>query len=146
MRRTGIRNCNTLVAAMLIMAPLGFAQESPSQAVLRTDVVGPQLIAWSQLQEPKPVAQPLPSDREEQPQQPQRHPAPQSQQLSPQILSGTIARDGDRYLLVVSQSSGYAIQDIESVSPYEGKRVKMAADLDSKTQVLHVTRIEFLDQ
>jgi hypothetical protein len=24
--------------------------------------------------------------------------------------------------------------------------VKMAADLDSKTQVLHVTRIEFLDQ
>src|ERR1700726_1135908 len=91
-----------------------YAQDLKSQPrpALPTDILGPQLIAWSQLQKPQPVPQPLPPpDRpvaqpDQQPDRPEAQPAnPQGQPQKPaeQTFTGTIVKDGSTYVLKVSK-------------------------------------------
>ncbi len=60
-RKTGIFATLFFLAATV---PLLFAQDSRSQARsgsgLPPEILGPQLIAWSQLQKPQAIPQPLP--------------------------------------------------------------------------------------
>src|SRR6266581_1991275 len=98
-------------------------------------VLGPQLIAWSEMQEPKPLQQspsqaPTPEPRPETapPQQPtpstqpeQKPTQPPSASQSPdqdqhaqpaaQPLTGTISKEGDTYVLKVSDTSSYKLDD-----------------------------------
>jgi hypothetical protein len=99
------------------------AQDSRTQPnpVLPSDILGPQLIAWSQLQKPEPVPQPLPPpDRPVQ--QPNQHaeqqpanPQAQPQQPATQTFTGTIVKDGSRYILKVSSRNVYQLDDQEKV-------------------------------
>jgi hypothetical protein len=128
------------------------AQDSRTQPnpVLPPDILGPQLIAWSQLQKPEPVPQPLPPpDRpvqqpdqhaEQQPANPQAQPQPPAAQT----FTGTIVKDGSRYILKVSSKNVYQLDDQEKVQPYEGKQVKIQGTLDANGNSLHITSIELL--
>ena len=128
------------------------AQDSRSQPnpVLPPDILGPQLIAWSQLQKPEPVPQPLPPpDRPVQ--QPNQHaeqqpanPQAQPQQPATQTFTGTIVKDGSRYILKVSSRNVYQLDDQEKVQRYQGKQVKIEGTLDANGNSLHITSIELL--
>src|SRR5271170_1543788 len=85
----------TTIVFLLVTFPLMFAQDPQTQPspALPADILGPQLIAWSQLQKPQPVPQPLPPpDRPVQPQaqQPTNPTAQQEQQQVAPTFMGTI--------------------------------------------------------
>jgi len=146
-----------IFAALVFLAvslPLAFAQNRQGQPspVLPSDILGPQLIAWSQLQKPQPVPQPLPP-----PERPVQHSDPQPDQQPPpavnppaqqppaaQTFTGTIVRDGVRYVLKVSSTTVYQLDDQERAKRYEGKQVKIVGTLDATGNSLHITSIELV--
>jgi len=145
----------SLVAALVFLfatAPLMFSQDlqgRPSPA-LPAEVLGPQLIAWSQVQKPQPVPEPLPPpDRPVQSEPESRRSAnpaqdPPKQQPAVQTLTGTIIKDGSRYVLKVSGASTYQLDDQDRVKQYEGKQVKVAGALDATGNSFHVISIELI--
>jgi hypothetical protein len=129
--------------------PLMLAQDLQSRPspTLPSDVVGPQLIAWSQLQKPQPVPQPLPppnwpAQQQAQPAQPANE-VPQ-QQPTVQTFTGTIEKDGGKYVLKASGKSTYQLDDQEKAKQYEGKHVRVGGTLDADGGVLHITSIELI--
>jgi hypothetical protein len=142
----------SLLAAWLFLpgfVSLMIAQGVPSQPspVLPSDVLGPQLIAWSQLQKPQPVPQPLPPperpSQTAQQAQPANPPA-QPQPPAAQTFTGTIVKDGSRYVLKVSSNSAYQLDDQEKAKQYEGKQVKISGTPDANGSSLHIISIELV--
>lgn len=145
-----------LTAALLALSPLAFSQDAPKEAspLLPADIVGPQLIMWSELQKPQPVPQPVPppekpdqSDQQPSQQQPgQPEPATGSQaqgQPSAQTFTGTIVKDGTKYVLKAADGTAYQVDDQEKAKRYEGKQVKVTGSLD-KNNTLHMTDIQLV--
>ncbi len=136
------------VVFLLVSLPLMLAQDPQTQPspALPSSIPGPQLIAWSQLQKPQPVPQPLPPPDRPIPQPGQQQPNPPAQQQPPAALTlmGTIVKDGTRYVLKVSSNSAYQLDDQEKVKAYEGKQVRISGSLDAEGKVLHVTSIELV--
>lgn len=138
--------------SFLAVASFAFAQDVRSQPppIPPSDILGPQLIAWSQLKNPQPVSQAPRSDQsthpDQQPAQSVTSPAPQ--QPAAQTLTGTIVKDGGQYILKVSANSAYQLdyQDDaqDKVKQYEGKQVKVAGTLDATGKSFHVTSIELI--
>lgn len=145
----------SLLAALVFLSatlPSALTQDLKSQPspVLPADILGPQLIAWSQLQKPQPVPQPLPPPDRPMQQQPDQQPAQSVNPPTPpqppaaQTFTGTIVKDGIRYVLKVSSNSVYQLDDQERAKQYEGKQVKIAGTLDPTGNSLHVTSIELV--
>jgi len=137
-----------ILVFLLMTLPLMFAQDPQIQRspALPPDILGPQLIAWSQLQKPRPVLQPLPSpDRpiQEPDLQPANSAAKQEQPAAPPFV-GTITKEGVRYVLKVSTNSAYQLDDQDRVKQYEGKQVRIAGTLDADSKSLHITGIELI--
>jgi hypothetical protein len=135
---------------LLGIVPPMLAQDLQGQLspALPSDILGPQLIAWSQLQKPQPVPQPLPPpDRPvSQPDQQTQPTNPQAQQQQPvaQAFTGTIVKDSGRYVLKVSSNSLYQLDDQEKAKQYEGKQVRIGGTLDASGSSLHVVSIELV--
>jgi hypothetical protein len=70
-------------------------------------------------------------------------PAP-PQPPAAQTFTGTIVKDGTRYVLKVSSNSVYQLDDQERAKQYEGKQVKIAGTLDAIGNSLHITSIELV--
>ena len=146
------RHSKPLAALVFLGAclPLGLAQGPPNQPsfALPSDILGSQLIAWSQLQKPQPIPQPLsmPSRSAQPSDQPPQaaNPSAQPQFPAEQAFTGTIIKDGLRYVLKVSSNSVYQLDDQERAGLYEGKQVKIAGTLDATGNSLHVTSIELV--
>jgi hypothetical protein len=137
------------VVFILVSLPLMLAQDPQTQPspALPTSILGPQLIAWSQLQKPQPAPQPLPPPDRPVPQPDQQQPNPPAQPQQPPTaltLMGTIVKDGTRYVLKVSNNSAYQLDDQGGVKQYEGKQVKVGGSLDADGKILHVTSIELV--
>ena len=122
---------------LLTTGPLMFSQGKPSPA-LPSDILGPQLIAWSQVQKPQPVRELPPPDRPVQ--QSERQPG----EAAAQTLTGTILKDGNRYILKVSNSSTYQLDDQEGAKQYEGKQVKVGGSPDANGGSFHIISIELI--
>lgn len=147
-----------LLATLVFIAatvPLMCAQDLRSQSspVPPSDILGPQLIAWSQLQKPEPVPQPLPPpDRPLQQPDPQAdqqavppmNPQAQPQPPAAQTFTGTIVKDGSRYILKVSGNNVYQLDDQDKARRYNGKRVRIEGTLDANGNSVHITSIELL--
>jgi len=147
-RETGILATTGL---LLVLAASVFGQEPQIQPspTLPAGSLGPQLIVWSQAQRPQPVPQPLPPpDRPiEQPDQQAGQPAKppvQQQQPGAQTLTGTVAKDGDAYILKVSINGTYHLDDQDRAKQYEGKQVKVAGTLDANGNSFHIISIELI--
>lgn len=140
------------LAFLLVTVPLMFTQDPRSQPspALPSEILGSQLIVWSQAQKPQPVPQPLPAAErpgpDQQPEQPipLDNPPAQQQQPTAQKFNGTIVKTGDVYLLKVSSNSAYRLDDQEKAKQYEGKQVIIAGTLDANGRSLHVINIELL--
>jgi hypothetical protein len=139
----------TTLVFLLAALPLALAQDlqAPPSPATPPYILGPQLIAWSQLQKPQPIPQPLPPpDRPVQqadPQAPQpQYPPAQRQQPAEQTFTGTIVKSGTKYVLKVSGNGVYQLDDQDTAKQYDGKQVKVTGTLDAGDKVLHITRIE----
>jgi hypothetical protein len=125
--------------------------QSKPNPVPPSEILGPQLIAWSQMQKPQPVPEPLPPpDRPVQQSEPQTERSAETaqdlpqQQPAAQTLSGMIVKDGSRYVLKVSSSSTYELDDQDRAKRYEGKQVKVSGTLDASGNSFHIISIELI--
>jgi hypothetical protein len=140
------------LAFLLVTAPLMVTQNPQSQPnpALPSDILGPQLIAWSQTQTPQPVPQPLPRRSALQPDQqpeganPAADPSAQQPQPTVQKFTGTIVKTDGVYVLKVSSTNQYQLDDQEKAKQYEGKQVTVGGTLDAKGSSLHVINIELV--
>jgi hypothetical protein len=134
----------------LATLPLMFAQDPQTQPspALPSDTLGPQLIAWSQLQKPQPVPQLLlqPDRPLQQPDVQRANPPTQQEQPAAPTFKGTIIKNGTRYVLKVSSNSTYQVDEQYSPKQYEGKQVKIAGTLDADGKSLRITSIELVSQ
>ena len=130
------------LAALVFCTPALLAQSANREAALPGEVLGPQLVAWSQMQTPHPVPQPLPERPDPQKPAPTE---PQAQQPQPtsQFFTGMIMKDHGKFVLQTADTT-YQIDDQEQVKTYEGRRVKVSGTLDAKTNLLHVATIDLI--
>jgi len=80
---------------------------------------------------------------DQQPAQSVSPPAP-PQPPAAQTFTGTIVKDGTRYVLKVSTNSVYQLDDQERAKQYEGKQVKIVGTLNATGNSLHITSIELV--
>jgi DNA-nicking Smr family endonuclease len=137
------------LAALLVISSSISAQEiAPSDPAAPGQVVGPQLIAWSQLQQPQPLSQPLPpadqADQTNQKAVSQNQTAQDQQESSAQVFTGTIVKDEARYVLKAADGASYQLDDQEKAKLYEGKQVKIVGSIDAHGTTLHITSIELI--
>ena len=151
-----------LLASAFILTPIMLhAQVALDQPDVLNGYVGPQLIAWSQMQDPEPVPQPMPKaaprpDPDPDP-QPETAPAQNSQPTSSgsqtpqstasqedtQTLTGTIVSVKDRCVLrAATGSTTYDLDNQAKAKQFEGKQVKVVGKVDSATNTIHVESIE----
>ena len=143
MRRTSIYVAGVLVFSSVFSQNVLAQNAGPQRApAVPSTTPGPQLVAWSELQKPQPIPHfvvPVPPDS---PVSSQHRVDAQPPLI--QVLSGTIVKDGETYLLQVSAANVHPIDDQEQARPYEGKRVAIAGILDPGTNSLQVSSIEAL--
>src|ERR1700722_9571088 len=125
---------------VLLMTPLMFSQrlQSKPSPAPPPDVLGAQLIAWSQVQKPQPLAQ------QSEPSASATNQNPAQQPPAAQTITGTIVEDAGRYVLKVSSNTSYELDDQERARQYEGKQVKIAGTLDANGSSVHVISIQLL--
>jgi hypothetical protein len=137
------RETGFLAIFLTTAAPLMFCQDlqrkpSPPDPA---EIIGPQLIAWSQMQKPQPVQQ---SEQQRGGAANENVPEPAQQQPAAQTLTGTIVKDAGRYVLKADGSNTYELDDQDRAKGYEGKQVKVAGTLSANGNSFHVIRIELI--
>jgi hypothetical protein len=144
------RRTTIFAGAVLAFTPFLMGQEAQNQGRpgFPADVITPrELIAWTWMQQPRPVPQPLPPpDKPVPPADPQQPPNPQapSQEVQTQTFAGKIVKDGDRYVLKVSSSTAYQLDAQSNAKQFEDKDVKIVGTLDAGSNTIRVAKIELL--
>jgi hypothetical protein len=146
------------IIAIVFSGMLVFAQQpAPSHK----SIFSSDLVLWSYMQEPQ---QPEPSAPRQQPTpdpQPDTHPAqnptpvppaPPEQSNPPaaagtqaptaQSFTGTISKESDNFVLKVSPTTSYKLDNQQEVQQYEGQRVRVTGTLESEINLIHVDKIE----
>jgi hypothetical protein len=131
------------IAILFALAVSALAQDARPEPVLALppSVLGPDLIAWSQMQTPRPVPQPLPPDQN-----------PQAQkQPTGEIFIGTIVKARTTYVLRVQGGTTYYLDDRvlgqdnlkkDNLKKYDGRQVRLIGNLDASCTRLHMVSIE----
>jgi hypothetical protein len=117
--------------ALLLASCLGFAQDAgqPARHPGPQSATGSQLVAWSQLQKPKPI-----------PQFSHQQPDAEVRPLVG-VFSGVVASSRG-CLTLRAETSEYVIVEQESAKPYAGRQVRIAGTLDTNSGTLHLVSIE----
>lgn len=159
-----------LTATCLILGgALGFAQQptananpnpNPNNSFFSSD-----LVMWSYMQEPQPAPgqarqTPTPDPSPEtQPQQqnpntpqPQQNPpatpsqdsrtSDNSQPATAQSFTGTVSKEAASFILQVSPTVFYKLDNAQQVQQYEGQRVRVTGTLDISINLIHVEKVE----
>jgi Protein of unknown function (DUF5818) len=161
MKRWSIIICTV---AIVFSGALAFAQQQPpSQGQLFSS----DLVLWSYMQEPQspeqgqprrpptpdptpetqPAANPIPS-QPGQPAEPEQPPSSREaagskgQVPTAQTFTGIIDKESDSFMLKVSESTSYKLDNQQEVQQYEGKRVRVTGTLDAAINLIHVDKIE----
>ena len=156
-----MKHWTMLVPIALLFGGVSLAQELAARPAPSTGdgVLGPQLIAWSEMQKPQPVPQrpePIPvpesnadkqagsTEDRQQPAPDAKAPAQEKQGPAAQTLSGTVIKLGNKYVLKTADKQTYELDDQDRAREYEGKQVKIVGSLDRTTNMIHVTSIELI--
>ena len=142
----------------LLFATLAVAQENTTKPPFSSD-----LVLWSHMQqpqqpeqgqdrphqaptpEPTPDTQPAQNPTPSQPGQPnpsEKAPETAKESSAAQAFVGTINRQGDNFLLKVSETIAYKLDNHSDVQQYEGKRVRVTGTLDASANLIHVEKVE----
>lgn len=113
---------------------------------------GTELIAWTQLQQPRPVPSPQPVPVPERqpdstPDTQQNKPAPGAQddvQKEPaaQSFTGTVIKADGKYVLKTAEKATYQLDDQELAQKFEGKQVQVTGNLVTGTNLIKVLEIK----
>lgn len=142
-----------LPAWVFMMMCTGLAQnEGPPAAYVSYGAVGPGLIAWTYFQKPQPLPQSspvaLPDPQAEQApahsQAGQAPVAPSQPELSSQTLSGMIVKEGGVYVLKVTDTTVYQLDDQERARAFEDRQVKVTGTLQAGSNMIHVLEIALI--
>jgi hypothetical protein len=150
-----------LASVVALFCGLGLAQQAPAKPAPSSPydgILGPQLIAWSEMQKPQPVPQrpdPLPppdTTPSSKPSPASQDPAqdapknPHSETESPAATSvtGTIVIMAGKYALETTDHVTYQLDDQDKAKAYDGKTVKVTGTLDRTSGTIHVRSIELL--
>lgn len=151
-----MKSWSAVIAGFVFCSAMAFAQEPAHPGQLFSS----DLVLWSSMQEPQqpeqghPQQQPTPDPNPETqpapnptPSQPgTQHASPSSPQSdkSPaaQTFTGMISKEADSYVLKVSDSTSYKLDNQDQVQPFEGKRVQVTGTLDSSINLIHVDKVE----
>jgi hypothetical protein len=158
-----MKHWTMLVTIALLFSGVSLAQELAARPAPSTPdgILGPQLIAWSEMQKPQPVpqrAEPIPvpdsnADKQagstedtpkQQPAPDTKAPAQEKQGPAAQTLSGTVIKLGNKYVLKTTDPQTYELDDQDRAREYEGKQVKIVGSLDPTTNMIHITSIELI--
>ncbi len=130
-------------AFLLIMAGSMLAQgvQSEPAPALPSSVLGPDLIAWSQMQTPRPVPQPLPPDQN-----------PRAPQQPTETFAGTIMKVDASYVLKLASGLTYRLDyqnndqtdERNNARQYEGRHVRLTGNLDANRSTIHVLGIQLI--
>lgn len=140
--------------AVLLPGTLLLAQQAPAGG----DVLSSDLIAWSFMQQPQepeqqpghqqPTPEPSPETKPAQNPTPTQPNAGQEQSPSPgqdepaQTFTGTVSKEANSFVLKVSDTTSYKLDNQQQVQQYEGQRVRVTGSLDRSINLIHVDRIE----
>ncbi len=119
-----------ILLIFLVVGCLAFAQETiePADQLPAVD-----LVAWSGMQSPEPVQ---PAAQTAQPQD--------DAKADPAVhtVTGSISKEGDAYVLKVSDTTSYKLDDQAKAKEYEGQKVRVTGQVDLNNDQIHVQRIE----
>lgn len=139
-----------------LLAALALAQQSPAKpgSCDNGAVLGSQLIDWSILQQPQPLAQeprplPPPADRSGAQPDPKVQPPHKTQprdatKAAPDSVTGTILKVGNKFVLRTAAAANYQLDDQDKAKVFAGKRVKVLGTLDPASNVIYVSSIELV--
>jgi hypothetical protein len=141
---------------VIFSGALARAQQAPDD---KDKLFSSDLIAWSFMQEPQQPEQqpahlqPTPDPNPET--QPAQNPTPgqpsgpgaaqsssQTEAPTAQTFTGTVSKDADNFVLKVSETTSYKLDNQQQVQEYEGQRVRVTGNLDQSINLIHVDRIE----
>ncbi|HEX4485296.1 MAG TPA: DUF5818 domain-containing protein [Terriglobales bacterium] len=57
-------------------------------------------------------------------------------------VTGSISKDGDTYVLKVSDTTSYKLDDQEKARQFNGQKVRVTGEVDLNTNQIHVQKIE----
>jgi len=147
------RSTSLLAGLFLLVTPFAVAQDPQLAApqVPEDAFAARQLIAWSSLQKPQPMPQPLPPQdngvpQPDRPSDQQANPPanPETQQTPAQSFTGKIVKDSGMYVLRVSKDSAYQLAEQADLGKYENQTVKVVGNLDASGKTIHIVKIELL--
>ena len=81
----------------------------------------------------------------QEPQAPPAHPdqsMPNADASKSTIFTGTVAKDGEQYVLKDSSGNIYKLDDSTRAQTFEGKTVKVWGRLDADSKTIHVDKIQ----
>jgi hypothetical protein len=121
-RATSLTSLLITFGVLSAIAPLMLAQDVQSQPspVLPSNILGSQLIVWSQLQKPQPL------------------------QPAARMFTGTIVKDRGKYVLKVASGTAHQLDDQQKARQYNGKEVKLVGTLDENQRSVNVVSIELI--
>ena len=138
--------------AVISLTSLTVAQQSTNHPPFSSD-----LVLWSHMQQPQQPEQDRPHQAPTPEPSPETQPAqnPTPSQSSPeessqapkqtstaQAFVGTINRQGDNFLLKISETISYKLDNQQEVQQYDGKRVRVTGTLDTSANLIHVDKVE----
>jgi len=144
--------------AIISLTSLAVAQERTAGSPFSSD-----LVLWSHMQqpqqpeqgqdrphqaptpEPTPDTQPAQNPTPSQPSQPtpsEKAPETAKESSAAQAFVGTINRQGDNFLLKISETIAYKLDNQSDVQQYEGRRVRVTGTLDTSANLIHVEKVE----
>lgn len=152
-----MRGWSIPIVSLILFGPLAFGQ----QPAVDSHLFSSDLVMWSYMQEPpqpprqtptpdpNPENQPPPNPTAPQPQQtpPAGQPKDQSssdksQTATAQSFTGTISKQAENFILQVSTTVFYKLDNEQQVQQYEGQRVRVTGTLDSSHNLIHVEKVE----
>jgi len=108
------------------------APDSPDSDLFSSD-----LVVWTGLQAPRPVAAPAGNSNAAQPNSPgQKEVEPQAQ-----TFTGTIQKEGSTYVLRTSDKWYYELDDQSAAAPWEDRRVSVMGTLNVSGDLIHIHSI-----
>jgi hypothetical protein len=133
-----------MISMVAIIATAQGGQVPPEPPL---QVLGPQLVAWSQLQRPQPIQQLLPDTTLQRscPQaadQTPSHDALLFRQGAVLQLKGSIVQANGHYLLKLANDIAIQLDNAANSSRYEGKQVRIAGIFDKNGESFRVLSIE----
>jgi hypothetical protein len=150
--------CWSLIA-FVSFATFAVAQQSPDHS---PSPFSSDLVLWSHMQQPqqpeqdRPHQAPTPTPDPSPETQPAQNPTPSQPDQSTQqkssgspgpastarTFTGIIDKQASNFLLKVSETISYKLDNQTDVQQYEGKRVRITGTLDSSVNLIHVDKVE----